>query len=411
MQFTRRAFSLCGLAASTAPAFGLSQPHSRTLLGFVGCYTTGQGPPQLGIHPDALGIYSFRLDTLTGMLSDLQLAATCLSPTNLILAPHLGTLYAGQGGSLPSGKSSTWRAYRVEGRRLRPLNSVAAGGTGPTHGVVNRRGHFLISTNFSSNEVTVFEIFRDGSLGEPTARIVTSSSDAAPPPPPGSPLPPMAAVCHTTARTALDDCRTKPHIALLSHSERWLVVAEIATDAIAVYRFNSRTGTLELHHLANGQAGGGPRHLVWSPDGRFLYSSDEHGATVSLWSWDETTGKALHIEALTTIPAGHIGQVTTAHIAIHPSGRSLWVSNRGSETIACFRVDPRSGRLAAAGHAPTGGLHCWCFDLDRTGRWLVAGNISNDLLLSYQVDAVSARLSPSQSTLSASFPTCVRIWG
>lgn len=412
----RRAFTLGALAASGAvlPDFGAARA-ARPLpgglqTGFVGCYTTGQGPADLGVHPEARGIYSFQFDPRGGKLLDLQLAAECPSPTNLLAAPQNGTLYAAQGGNFAKGQGAMWRAYRVEGRSLRLLNSISAGGTGPTHGMVDRRGRFLVTTNFSSNEVMAYRLGRDGSLLEPTARIAPSGSGAAAPPPPGTALPPMAEACHTTGRSISDNCRTKPHIALFSPRERWVVVAEIATDAIAVYRFDAISGAMTLHQVAGGQPGGGPRHLAFSPDGRFLFSSDEHGSAVSAWAWDEARGQVRHLQHLSTLPAGYSGPNTTAHIAIHPSGRALWVSNRGSQTIAAFRVDPASGRLTAAGHAPTGGRDVWCFGLDRSGQWLVAGNVSGDFLTAYRIDPASARLVPVGPRLSASFPTCIAFW-
>jgi 6-phosphogluconolactonase len=267
-----------------------------------------------------------------------------------------------------------------------------------------------VTTNFSSNEVMVFRLDSDGSIAEVAARIAPSTAGLAPPPPPGTHLPQTPEVCRTPARTIADNCRTKPHIALLSPKEGWLIVAEIATDALAIYRMDQRTGQIELAHMARGQDGGGPRHLAFSIDGRFLYSSDEHGSAVSTWHWNEARGEARHLQTVSTLPVGYSGPNTTSHIALHSGGRALWVANRGSETIACFRIDPRSGMLTAAGHAPTGGRDCWCFDLDATGLWLIAGNVSGDFLQAYRVNPATAALAPEGRRLAASFPTCIRLW-
>lgn len=396
-----------GLAGHGAVLAAAARP--RLQRGFVGCYTTGQGPKDLGVHPAAEGIYTFTLDPATGKGSDFRLAARCASPTNLLLHPDGRKLYAARGGNFAPGESATWTAYRIGRGGLTELNSAAAGGVGPTHGMIDRRGRFLVTTNFSSNEVVAIRLGRDGRLGEIASRIISASQPSGPPPPPGTPLPPLPAACSTLQRTADDQCRTKPHIALFSPRENWVVVAEIATDLISTYRFDRKSGALTLHDVAHGQEGGGPRHLVWSPDGRFLYSSDEHGSQASAWSWDERTGKAQLRQTLSTLPADFKARNTTAHIAIHPSGRSLWVSNRGHPSIACFRIDQTTGLMTAAGHAPSGGRDCWCFDIDATGRWLIAGNVTGDFLAIYAIDPVSAALTMQPERIPAPFPTCVRM--
>jgi 6-phosphogluconolactonase len=219
----------------------------------------------------------------------------------------------------------------------------------------------------------------------------------------------MPQACRTTARDLAMGCRTKPHIALFSPSEKWVLAAEIATDAVAIYRFDAKTGSLALHSLAPGQQGGGPRHLAWGRDGRFLYSSDEHGSQVSVWRWDDRTGKAIRLQSLSTLPAGFAGRNTTAHIAVHPGGSALWVSNRGHPSIAGFIIDPMTGLLTAAGHTPTGSKDCWCFDIDRSGQWLLAALMTSDEVAVYRIDSRSAALERTPQRIIAPFPTCLRM--
>jgi 6-phosphogluconolactonase len=406
MIIERRGFLTAGAAFLTTPTRARGR---RIQTGYAGCYTTGQGPKDLGAHLQADGIHAFDFDPASGAISNFRLAARCPSPTNLLVHPGGRVLYAGQGGNFAPGENGAmWYTFRITRSGLVPLNVISAGGNGPTHGMIDKRGRFLVTANFASYEVMAYRLGRDGRLLAPSARLV-SASPGAPPPPPGTPLPPLPEICGTIARKPGDECRTKPHIALFSPSECWVVVAEIATDAISVYRFDARRGMLSYHSIAHGQDGGGPRHLVWSPDGRFLYSSDEHGVQVSAWRWNEAAGSAVRVQTLTTLPPEHKGRATNAHIAIHPSGRALWVSNRGSPTIACFRIDSSTGILTAAGHADTGGRDCWCFDLDATGKWLIAGNITGDFLGVYAVDPVSASLTMTAQRQPAPFPTCIRM--
>ncbi len=401
-RLSRRAFVGIGAAAIAAPSLGRGPRRQR---GWVGTYTPDGAPADLAVgHPQSAGLYGFELDPATGRLSEVWLASRRASPTNLIAGAGGRTLYACRGG-----ERGEIAALAVDGRRLTELNALPAGGAGPTHGVVDRRGRYLVTTNFASDEVTAFRLEPGGALAEMTARLPSSNAAKSAPPPPGTPLPPLPTACRTAARRLEDGCRTKPHIALFSPSERWVVVAEIATDALAVYRFDPATGALSLHSVAQGQAGGGPRHLAFSPDGRFLYSSDEHGSQVSAWVWNEARGSAALLQTLSTLPAGYTGRNTTAHIALHPSGRALWVSNRGHPSLAGFAVDQRSGRMRAAGHTATGSRDCWCFDIDATGKWLVAALLTADALAVYRVDARTPALEPTGQRVPVPFPTCLRL--
>jgi Lactonase, 7-bladed beta-propeller len=201
MQLHRRSFLAgAGIAGAGLAVYGgvlAAAARPRAQRGFVGCYTTGQGPKDLGVHPTAEGIYTFTLDPATGKGSDFHLAARCPSPTNLLLHPDGRTLYAAQGGNFGRSESATWSAYRIGRSGLTAMGSAPAGGTGPTHGMIDKRGRYLVTTNFASNEVVSIWLGRDGRLGDIASRIVNASQPSGPPPPPGTPLLPAA---HSSAR-------------------------------------------------------------------------------------------------------------------------------------------------------------------------------------------------------------------
>lgn len=404
---SRRTVLGAAVAAAVPARSALATPQR----GYLGSYTyrPGEGPADLGPHLASQGIYAFDFDARDGTIVGPWLAAQQSSPTNLILHPNRRIVYACQGGDFgPQGEASI-TALAIQGRGLHPFDRTGSGGTGPTHGTIDRRGRFLVTTNFSSDEVVAFRLGPDGALLDRTARLPTSLAPQSAPPPPGTPIPPLPAVCHSVQRDLTSGCRTKPHIAVFSPAESWVLVAEIATDSIAVYRFDAATGALTLHALAAALKGSGPRHLAWAPDGRFVYSSDEHGSSVTAWRWDEATGTATRQQTLSTVPVGYAGRNTTAHISVHPGGTALWVSNRGHPSLAGFRIDPRSGSLTPTGHANTGSRDCWCFDFDRSGRWLLAALMSTDTLAVFRVDPAHATLERSPQRISAPFPTCLRM--
>jgi 6-phosphogluconolactonase len=183
------------------------------------------------------------------------------------------------------------------------------------------------------------------------------------------------------------DTEKNAHLAVTSPDNRYLFVPHTGPNAIYQFRFDARTGSPAPNDPPRvaGPPGAGPRHLRFHPIGRWAYTADEDGSSVTLWDYDAASGRLSHLQTKSTLPAWE-GENTCAEVRVHPSGRWVYVSNRGHHSLAIFRVDPDSGLLSAAGHAATEKTPR-SFDLTPDGRFLYAGGEGGTRLAAYEIDA------------------------
>jgi 6-phosphogluconolactonase len=397
---------LGGLLAVCASA--TARASARLQRVFVG--TFAHLPP--GLSPEvpaaapSQGIYGFELDAILGHAGPVALAAPTVSPGNLILHSNHRVLYACGAADTAVAGDCLLSAFAIEADHLRPLNSVRSGGSGPSHGVVDRRGRNLLTVNFSSGSLVCFALQPDGALGPRTALIGPGPITA----PAAAPAPALAPAADPLARPAQAgrEGRNKPHCVVLSPDEAFAIVAEIDADRCVVYRFNADEGTLAEHSAAASDPGAGPRHLAFHPDGRTLYSSNETGSSVSAWRWERRLGRLSLLQTLATTPAAESAGNHPAHVAVHPSGRFVYVSNRGHGSIAVFRVRSE-GRLETLPEVPLRSATCMCFAIDGSGRWLVAALETSAEVRLFGIDEKTGRLSDTGQSVAVSVPSCIQI--
>jgi 6-phosphogluconolactonase len=403
--------------AFMAAGAGWAQSSGRTVRVFVGCYTNGSGervPTDFGTHRGAddvsLGLSTFSFDTETGRAGPITLAARCSSPVNLIMHSNRRVLYACRGQSTRLDGQNIITAFAIEADGgLREMNTVRSGGGGPTVGTVDSRGRFLLTTNFASDSIVCFQLHPDGSFASRTALIgIEPDGMPTPPGPPGS-MPEPVECDEASAGTFACRERTKPHAVVLSPDERFAIAAEINSNRCRVMRFDPDTGSLEPHQLAPDADGAGPRHLAWHPSFRFLYSSGEHNSSISSWRWDGERGELVLLQNLTSLPAGFEGNNHPADVVMHPSGKFVYVTNRGTGTIAGYRIDPTTGHVAAIGDTAIGSPACWSMRFDPTGKWAIAAAQIGDEIVFYSVDNDSGQLDATGQTLHTILPSCLRL--
>ena len=184
-----------------------------------------------------------------------------------------------------------------------------------------------------------------------------------------------------------------------------------------VYRFDPASGTLEPNDppFAEVKPGGGPRHFAFRPDARFAYTNNEMTSTVTAFAYDPVAGSLEEIETVGTLPADYSGGNSTAEVLVHPSGRFLYVSNRGHDSIAVFSIDPETGKLSAAGHFSSGGQTPRNFAIDPTGQFLLAANQKTHNVTVFRIDLRTGGLTPTGSEVTVPNAVCVRFlqppWG
>ncbi len=339
---------------------------------YVGTYT-GHG---------SQGIYVYRFDPITGALADFGLAAQTDNPSFLTADPSGTHLYA-----VKEDNGGTVTAYRINRAtgKLVELSRVSSGGDSPCALAVDHTGKYLLAANYRSGSVAFFPLRADGNFAAP-AKV-----DAH----------------HGSSLNRQRQEKPHAHSAVFSPDNRYALSADLGTDLIYIYRFDAKRGTLQLGGTAGVMPGSGPRHLAFSDDGKFVYVLNELTATITTFAWND--GVMRDLGSVSALPPDYKGPKSGAEILVHPNGRFLYASTRGdSNDIAIFRMDAASGRLAPAGHVPSGGRTPRNFGIDPTGKYLFAANQDSNNIVIFRIDPVSGMLTPSGKTIAVSSPVYVQ---
>jgi 6-phosphogluconolactonase len=199
------------------------------------------------------------------------------------------------------------------------------------------------------------------------------------------------------------------HSINLDAGGKFAVAADLGLDELLVYRFDPAKGTLTPNAppFTKLAPRSGPRHFAFHPDGRHAYAINEISLTVVALDYDPAGGTLTEIQSLPTVPEGTRGG-STADLHVHPSGRFLYGSNRGHDSIAIFAIDPDSGRLRPLGHQQTGGKTPRNFGIDPTGRFLLAANQNSGTVVVFKIDVESGRLEPTGQVVEVPKPVCIK---
>jgi len=355
-------------------------PAKSKYLVYVGTYT----------EKGSKGIYAYRFDPATDQLTSLGLAAESANPSFLAVDPSRRFLYAVNEISQYEGRSSggvSAFAIAPGTGKLTLLNEVPSGGAGPCHLTVDKTGKYVLVANYGGGSLAVFPILKDGRLGEASAFVQHSGSSVNPQRQEG----PHA------------------HSVYVSPDNRFAICADLGLDEVLVYRFDAGKGTLAPNNPAFAlvSSGAGPRHFAFHPSGKFGYVIDEMQSTVTVFSYDPASGALDVIQTVSTLPQEFKGESTAAEVAVHPSGKFLYGSNRGNDSIALFAINARKGTLTSLGHAPTLGKTPRNFAIDPTGSYLFAANQDSDIVVQFRIDPNTGFLTPIGQVLEVSSPVCV----
>lgn len=338
------------------------------------------------------GIYLSRLDAKSGRLSAPELVAEVKSPSFLAVRPDNRFLYSvnevSQFDGKPAGSVSAFEIAPKTGK-LTPLNQSSSGGTGPCHLIVDKKGRNVLVANYGGGSVAVLPVQPDGKLGAASAFVQHTGSSVNP------------------------DRQKEPHAhsVVLDKDNRFAFVADLGLDKVMIYRFDPEKGSLTpaTPSSASVKPGAGPRHFAFSPNGKFAYVINEIQCTVTAFRHDSKTGELKELQTASTLPAGLAVQpgYSTAEIEVHPSGKFLYGSNRGHDTIAVFSIDAKKGTLTPLEHVPTRGKTPRNFAIDPTGKYLLAGNQDSNTVAVFRVDPSTGRLAPTGQLLDVGAPVSV----
>lgn len=347
---------------------------------YVGTYTR---------ETKSRGIYSYNLDPKTGKITLLTATGGLDNPGYLALHPSGRFLYVTEEtGDFGPNKTGSIAALAVgPGGSLRLLNRVSSQGTFPCHVTCDNTGKAMISANYGDGVIALSPIRPDGSLAEatsiqkPTGSSVNMSRQEGP----------------------------HGHGAYPDKTNRFLLTADLGTDKIHVFRMDAAKGTLTVNAPPAGMlpSGAGPRHLALHQTRPFVYAINEMGNSICTFRWDERVGKLTLLDTVSTIPAGYKGNTSTAELFLHPSGKFLYGSNRGHDSIAVFAVDERTGKLTSRGIEPARVSVPRGFGIDPSGKWLaVAGQQSNNIAV-FGIDGKTGKLTATGGLTECPAPVCI----
>jgi 6-phosphogluconolactonase len=332
---------------------------------FVGTYTT---------KTESKGIYALRFDDRSGKLSLLGVAGPSTDPSFLTVDPTEKYLYAvNEVGDFGGAKSGAVSAFSIgAGGKLTPLNQLPSGGADPCYVAFDRNGKFLLVANYTGGNVAVFSVQKDGKLGA------------------------RAAFEQHEGHGVVQDRQEGPHAHWIATSpdNRFALAVDLGIDEVVVDKFDAASGALSPNTppFAKLEDGAGPRHLVFSPNGKFAYVTNELGSTVTVFSYDASAGVLEAKQTTTTLPADYNGPNDTAEIAVHPSGKFLYVSNRGRDSIAVFGIDGKSGILNFIGDFLTRGQTPRNFAIDPSGHYLLVANQKTNDIEVFKIDLTTGEL-------------------
>jgi 6-phosphogluconolactonase len=335
-------------------------------------------------------VYSY--DAKSGESKPLGLAAETPNPSFLAVDPGERFLYAvnelTQYEGASSGAVTSFAIDRANGK-LSAINEVASRGADPCYITLDKTGRYVLVANYTGGSVVVFPVRKDGGLGDATAFVQHVGSGKNPVRQEG----PHAHWIETTT------------------DNRFVLVADLGLDEILVYRFDANRGTLALNDppFTKVEAGAGPRHAAFHPNGKVLYVVDELASNVTVFSFDPSKGSLRLLQTLSTLPSGFIGNNDVAEIHVHPNGKVLYASNRGHDSIAVFSIDQMTGTISLAGHVSTQGKTPRNFELDPTGTCLLVANQDSGNLVFFSIDESTGHLTPTGQQLKVPSPVSLRL--
>jgi 6-phosphogluconolactonase len=363
-------------AGTAAPA-----AHKKYLV-YVGTYTEEGSTSK--------GIYAYRFDPSTAEITSLGLAAQTINPSFLAVHPNHRFLYAvnevrnyaGQ----KSGAVSAFAIDRTTGK-LTLLNEVASGGADPSYITVDKTGKYVLVANYTGGSVAGFPVLEDGRLGD------------------------VSAFVQHTGHGTNPERQAGPHAHSidLSPDNRFAIVDDLGLDETLVYKFDSAKGSLAADPTpAKADPGSGPRHFAFHPNGKLAYVIDEMGSTVAVFRYDAGSGALRPLRTTSTLPGGFSGQNTAAEIQVHPSGKFLYASNRGHDSIAVFAIDASKGGLSPVEYVSTKGQSPRNFEIAPGGSWLFNANQKSDNLVIFRIHPQTGRLTEAGRVLELAQPVCVK---
>jgi len=346
---------------------------------FIGTYT----------GKESKGIYRCEFDLDGGKLSKPELAAEVASPSFLAIHPTNKFLYAvGETGA--GKKAGAVHAFALDAKtgELKALNSTSSGGAGPCHISVDAGGKNVLVANYGGGSAEVVPIAEGGKLAEPSCFVQHAGKSVNP----GRQEGPHA------------------HSINLDPAGKFAVVADLGLDQVLVYKFDAENGRIMPNEPRTLKVadGAGPRHFAFHKTKPFAYVINEMTCTINALNYTPE-GKFEIVQTISTLPHEVRQGYSTAEVQVHPSGKFVYGSNRGQNSIAGFRVDQETGKLTLIGHQGEGIKTPRNFAVEPTGKYLLVGNQAGNTISVFRIDQKTGELTLVGKPVECPSPVCLRM--
>ena len=360
----------------------MAQEKNQDYYVYVGTYT----------HGDSEGIYVYRLDSETGALEYSSKVIGVENPSFLDIHPSGRYLYSvnevGEFEGQASGAVTAFYIHQATGE-ISYLNQRATGGGAPCHVSVDATGKYLLVANYGGGSVAALPIGKDGRLGKASDFVQHSGSSVNP----GRQSAPHA------------------HAIMIAPDNRFAFVPDLGLDKVLIYQLDLEAGKLIPNAQPSAQVhpGAGPRHLDFHPSGKYAYVINELDSTFTAFRYDADTGTLTEIQTLSTLPEDFEGTSHCADVHVHPSGKFVYGSNRGHDSIVICAIDADTGTLNYIDCESTQGKTPRNFGLTPAGTFLLAANQQTDTIVTFAVDADTGELTATGDVVEVPTPVCLKM--
>jgi 6-phosphogluconolactonase len=355
---------------------------------FMGIAATAQAADTVRVYigtytgktdADSKGIYLSELDLDSGKLSEPKLAFETPNPTFLAAHPSKDVIYAaGEIGNFNGEKAGGVSAYAFDKKTgaLTLLNAQSSKGGGPCHVSTDPDGKFAFAANYGGGSVVAYKIEADGKLAPANGFVQHVGSSVNP------------------------SRQKEPHAHSINTDRKGkrVFACDLGMDMVLIYKLDGDKLVSNEPSAASTPPGGGPRHLSFTPNNKFAYVCNELTSSVTAFSHNEDTGELKQLQTITTLPQETKGN-STAEIVVHPSGKFVYCSNRGHDSLAIYKIDEKTGLLTNVGYTPTGGKTPRNFNIDPSGKYLVTANQTTGDLFVFKINKDTGELTPTGSSI------------
>jgi 6-phosphogluconolactonase len=367
-------YILIMLFAAVLSGCGSSKYHSDYYL-FVGSYTKKPGQ----------GIYVYKFNANDGSLSYVSKATGVENPSYVAVSPDQKYVYAVS--ELDKKGSINAFSFSKKTGKLTFLNKQSSKG-GPAYIGIDHTGKYLFTANYGAGSFSEFAINEDGTLN-----------------------PSMLTVQHHGS-SVNKKRQSSPHVhsTQLTPDNKFLLVNDLGTDYVFQYAFNASTGHINKQpvYQYKVQAGAGPRHFAFSPDGKYAYLVTEMGGTVTAFRYN---GKKLQrIQTVSAVPKDYKGFYTGSEVHVSPDGKFLYVSMREDlNQMVTFHINKESGKLKYVGRISTQGDQPRNFMIDPTGKYILVSNLKSNSIVEFKRNSTAGKLKPTDVKVDVHQPVCLQM--